>query len=144
MTIKEAERLLEEKILFIQNYEKLVKETSDCVYGKTIRRVGANGLEEEHELETWTYEVIFNNLEVLKNKEFYEAISRGLRRYEEDFKMPREDRQNYTCYQMFDWYYLMGESGNIIKKKEVTENGEPKTIYSITFVKYAKVLKDLI
>ena len=123
----------------ILDYPRFIKQSTNDVWGKHVRRVykDENGdyHEDRHELENWyiTVPITLNtNLKdiIAECKAFcQEKDTYGLSSW--------EDGLNYTCYQLCDWQWLQGEDGRIIR--EII----PGKRYQATLVKYAKILKDL-
>lgn len=130
----------------IRNYDTGIKQTSNDVWGKDVRRIQVNKKDNYiftdcQELENW-----YINFRILENvdEDGLRTLIKQLKGccYEKDCGgIPLDERQNYTCYQLCDWTFLESEEGFILKEREsVIEAG---VSYCGTIVKYAKILKNL-
>ena len=127
----------------ILDYPRYIKQSTNDVWGKHIRRLYKDEKgdchEDCHELENWYVTVKFTANTKLKDvvtecKVFcQEKDNQGILSWEEG--------ENYTCHQLCDWRWLEGEDGKIIREGKYLRG---KCIeYYATLVKYAKILKDL-
>lgn len=122
----------------IFKFERSVKETSQCIYGKEAHipalPLNPNSPYKEniHELETWIVKVplmedIFEFVPTCRN-----ALEIFMRNKISE-KEPDPNKWNqYTCYQLCDWDYLTDENGNVLIDLD----------NCITFVKYGVIVKD--
>lgn len=125
----------------ILDYPRFIKQSTNDVWGKNIRRFykdeKGDYLEDYHELENWYITVTITQNTKLQDiisecKAFcQEKDTQGISSWEEG--------ENYTCHQLCDWSWLEGENGKIIREVKTLRGVE----YQATLVKYAKILKDL-
>ena len=122
----------------IFKFERPIKETSNCIWGKEARIItptlNPNSPYEEkvYELETWHVKVplmedIFEFVPICREK-LKKFMLNKLSEIEPD---PSKWNQ-YTCCQLCDWDYLIDEHNNVL----IDSNN------CITFVKYGVIVKD--
>lgn len=127
----------------ILDYETGIRQTSDCVWGKDVRRIYKENNEyqiDRNELEDWYIKFsispniddgYLNNLVQQLKKQCYEKDCGDI---------PIEERQNYTCYQLCNWRFLENEHGFILNEHKNLRN--EVVSYTGTLVKYGIILKD--
>lgn len=142
--IKELENMLRNySYAEILDYPRYIKQSTNEVWGKYIRRLYKDEKgdyhEDRHELENWYITVTITKDTKLKDiivqcKAFcQEKDTQGISSWEES--------ENYTCHQLCDWRWLEGDDGKIIREGKHLR-GQCIEYYA-TLVKYAKILKDL-
>lgn len=128
----------------ITDYGTGIKQTTNNVWGKDIRRTYKNDKNEYlldiNELENWYIDFnISANAGCTALQNLIQQLKESC--YEKDCgNIPLKERRNYTCYQLCNWSWLTSEDGFILKERKNVK-GEIISYYG-TIVKYAKILKN--